>query len=339
MMKTYIYGAYGTGNLGDDALLKSALECYGTKDTITISYGKPFLEQEVNWIEHFEFIKKPEKYLNKGDKLIYAGGGLFWASSHADDMLYIAKAAHKKGCTIDIDRIGAQGVHCNPESAKSLFDLCGSISFRDQASVDLVSQLGLTERGVTKCDLALSINDIPNDPYFETSSFKIGINHSATPFFYDKEHQNKTLHVYHEITKHCPDVEFYHIPHTRHFNVISQNDVINGEYFWKFSGGRIHSIPFPDSVEELLKIYSSIDGFIGWRYHMLVLATLMGKPAAHLGQLGGHKYGAFATDHNLPKINFDASTKDIIASGVRFIRKVQNGKATVAKPLISPKSK
>ena len=262
-MKTFLYGAYGTGNLGDDALLKSALECYGTRDTIAICYKKPFLEQEVNWIEHFDFNKNPEKYLNKGDELIYAGGGLFWTSSHADDMLHKAQAANKKSCKIVVDRIGAQGVHCNLEAAKSLFDLCESISFRDKASVDLVRQLGLTEIGIAKCDLAMSINNLPIDSYFETESFKIGINHSATPFFYNKEHQEKTLHIYNEITNHCPDVEFYHIPHTRHFNVISQNDVINGEYFWKFSGGRIESIPFPNTVEELLSIYGSINGFIG----------------------------------------------------------------------------
>ncbi|MDI6814063.1 MAG: hypothetical protein QMD99_22870, partial [Rhizobiaceae bacterium] len=151
----------------------------------------------------------------------------------------------------------------------------------------------------------------------------IAINHSATPFFYDEAHRRKALHIYSELSERFSDtVDFHYLPHTRHFNVISQNDVIYGEYFWQASRGRIEPIPFPRTVEELLNHYSMMSGVIGWRYHLQVTATLFGIERAFLGQRGGHKYGAFAREHKIPQIDFDKPTSEIIASSGRFVTSV-----------------
>lgn len=331
-MTTYLYGAYGTGNLGDDALLKSALECYGKQDTYAICYRKPMLEAPVDWIEHFEFVGNPNKYLKRGDRLIFAGGGLFWAFSHADVMANLATYASRLGCLILVDRIGTQGVNCNIEAARALFELCEEISVRDQASARILKDLQITDRAIVKNDLVLYLKDIPIPKSSLVDVTKIGINHSVSPFFFDPKHRDKTLHIYSRILDLVPEVQFYYIPHTRHFNVMCENDIITGEYFWKASNGRIESLPYPKSVEEWLKQYNELSGVMGWRFHMQVIATLLGKPAAHLGQLGGHKYGAFASENGLPQINFDAPIEAIIASAVRYVRLVESGTAKIAKP-------
>lgn len=317
-MATYLYGAYGTGNLGDDLLLKSALEQHSGEDCKVISYGRPFMENAPDYIDHFEFIRNPNKYLSPGDTLAFAGGGLFWAASHAEDMANAAAIAKRNGCNVRIERIGAQGVHCNIDAATRLCSTASFISVRDVNSVDLMSRLGVTDRAVYEPDFVLALKDVPKRRVTERPA--IAINHSATPFFSDEGHRRKALHIYSEVSAaFAGEVDFYHIPHTRHFNVMSQNDVVFGEYFWQASKGRIQAIPFPKTVEELLQHYAGMSGVIGWRYHLQVTATLFGIPRAFLGQVGEHKYGAFAREHKLPMIDFDKPTADIIASAKRFV--------------------
>jgi polysaccharide pyruvyl transferase WcaK-like protein len=320
-MKTFLYGAYGTGNLGDDALLKSALNLYKDEQPKVVSYGKPLLSDEIPWIDHFEFIKNPENFLKKGNKLIFGGGGLFWTASHGDVMAQLAIKASELGCEVAIDRIGVQGVHSNIEAAKILFRLSKQSTVRDQASVDILKQLGITENVVARGDLVSFLENVSTSSHFKDAKFRVGINHSATPFFYDESHRNKTLEIYKKVATAFPDIDFYYLPHTRHFNVICQNDVIFGEYFWKATRGKITPLHFPSTVEELFKYYRGMSCVIGWRYHLLVIADLLKIPAAYLGQPGAHKYGAFAKENNLPQINFNLPVDTIVASASRFIQK------------------
>jgi polysaccharide pyruvyl transferase WcaK-like protein len=338
-MTTYLYGAYGTGNLGDDALLKSALECYGTEDTYAVCYRKPFLRDSVRWIAHSEFTDNPTAFIKKGDRLILAGGGLFWSAAHADVMADLAVKAKKIGCAFLADRIGVQGVHFNPDAARTIFELCDEITVRDHESVKVLKDMNITDRAVARSDLVLYLKDLPTSRRDAKSVTRIGINHSVNPFFYDESHRRKTLQIYSKLADAFPHVKFVYIPHTRHFNVISENDIITGEYFWKFSNERIESLPFPKDVEGWLREFSKLSGVIGWRFHLMVVATVLGKPAAYLGQLGGHKYGAFASENGLPQINFDAPLEAIIESATRYVEMVENGTAVIAKlPLDRPPS-
>lgn len=320
----YLYGAYGTGNLGDDAILKGALGLHGKENCSIIAYGRPLLNEEIDFIDHFEFIENPEKYLKRGDKLIFAGGGLFWAASHAEVMRKCAEAARGIGCTVEVERLGAQGVHVAVEDARRLFELSDRISVRDRFSVDLLKQLQITDRASYEPDFALMLQERPARN-INKDRITVGISHSAVPFYHDERHRRKALHIYSELSKRYEDVcDFVYIPHTRHFNVIAQNDVIYGEYFWQASKGRIKALPFPESVEKLLEYYAGLDVVFAWRYHALVLATITGASAAFLGQPGGHKYGAFAKEHGLPQINFDLQPIEVIASAGRLVDRVRN---------------
>ncbi|KAA8607351.1 polysaccharide pyruvyl transferase family protein [Salipiger aestuarii] len=319
-MTVFLYGAYGTGNLGDDILLKSALESH-PGDTRVIAYGRPFLKHPQDWIDHDAFIADPKAWLSQGDRLIFAGGGLFWAASHADVMRNCARAAREVGADVSIERIGSQGYHMNEEAVKELMSLSSSITVRDEHSAQILREAGMTDRARYEPDFALVMQDVPALAPSERCS--IGFNHSATPFFHDPEHRKKALHIYGQLALQNPDVDFFHIPHTRHFRVMSQNDVVFGEYFWNASGGRIENVRFPDTVEELLGVYARMWGTMGWRYHLLATSLRMGIPTAFLGQMGGHKYGAISREHNLPQIDFDLTTGAIIGSANRFIDRVR----------------
>lgn len=321
-MATILYGAYGTGNLGDDLLLKGALLEHDCQDIKVVAYGKPFIEGFDDYIDHFDFINHPESFINKGDILAFAGGGLFWAATHCDDMLKVAKYAKSFGCQVFIKRIGAQGFHCNPDAVKELMSLCDSITVRDQNSVEILKSHDITEEASYLPDYVLTLSKCIDEkrkiPF--SGKVKIGINHSATPFYHDISHRKKALHIYSFISeKFKSEVEFYYLPHTRHFKCIDQNDVIYGEHFWNASNGLIKPLDFPETIDDLLGYYSMMDGVVGWRYHLLVLGTLFDCEVAHLGSLGGHKYGAFARENNIPQIDFDLSTNQIIQSFSRWI--------------------
>tara|TARA_B100001179_G_C18565910_1_gene392763 strand:- start:24 stop:1016 length:993 start_codon:yes stop_codon:yes gene_type:complete len=330
-MTTFLYGAYGTGNLGDDILLKSALQ-HHEKDTVAICYGRPFLEEQPQWIDHDAFIENPSEFISAGDQLIFAGGGLFWAASHADDMRKVALEANKIGADVSIERIGAQGVHSNIEAAQEMMAVCSRISVRDEHSVSLLKELNVTDAAIYEPDFAMVL-DIPERKMAEKPLF--GVNHSATPFFHDPDHRKKALHCYQVLVERFPDVDFTYVPHTRHFRVLNQNDVIYGEYFWNATGGRMANPCFPNTVEELLQLYSTLWGVVGWRYHLVATATRFGAPAAFFGQLGGHKYGAFASEHKLPQIDFNLETRQIIPSLTNFVNKAikANGSAEAYRAL------
>ena len=319
-MTTFLYGAYGTGNLGDDLLLKSALEVHGA-GTVAISYGKPFLRNPPPWIDHDAFIADPAAYLSAGDRLIFAGGGLFWAASHADVMRRCALAARSVGCDVSIERIGAQGYHSNEEAVKELMSLCSSITVRDEHSVQILAAAGMTDRAVYEPDFALILKDAPVRKLAVKCA--IGFNHSATPFFHDEQHRRKAIHIYAQLAIKHPDVDFIQISHTRHFRVMAQNDIVYGEYFWNGSGGRIANPPFVETVEDFLELYSRMWGTMGWRYHLLATSVRLGIPTAFLGQPGGHKYGALAREHSLPQINFDLPVEEILGSANRFVLRVK----------------
>jgi hypothetical protein len=327
-MKNYIYGAYGTGNLGDDLLLMGAIKEHSGEDIEVVSYGIPYTNGVNNYIDHFEFINNCEKYVRKGDRVTFAGGGLFWAASHAEDMYDIARKSIKNGADVRIKRIGAQGFHCNIDAVRKLMELCSFISVRDINSVQILKEYNITNKAVFEEDYVLTLKEEVNKikeqkKHSHSSKIRIGINHSATPFFHDEKHRKKTLHLYSTIAdEYKKNCDFYYIPHTRHFNVIDQNDIINGEWFWKCSNGLITPFSFPKSTDELLNMYSQMDAVIGWRYHLLVLGNLFELKTAFLGSPGGHKYGAFALENNIPQINFDLSTSDILGSMRRWINRM-----------------
>ena len=325
-MTIFLYGAYGTGNLGDDLLLKGALLDNRGKDVAIVAYGKPFIGGVDKYIEHFDFIKNTSKYLKDGDVLNFAGGGLFWAKTHCDDMLSVAKFAISVGCVVKISRIGAQGFQCNIPAVKELFSLSNDSSVRDYNSVEILNQYEITDNVYYQPDYALTLNEyaksICNYNNLNVKK-KIGVNHSATLFYHDFEHRKKALHIYSHIAeKYDGQVDFYYIPHTRHFNCIDQNDVLYGEHFWQASKGKITPILFPSSIDKLIEIYSNMDGIIGWRYHLLVLGVLLGVKPAFLGDIGGHKYGAFSRENNIPQIDFSLNTNQIIQSYSRWINNI-----------------
>ena len=337
MKKIILYGAYGAGNLGDDLILRGALTKYQKGPKIkVICYGKPQI-RDFNFeiVDVFEFRKNTEEHLKDAALLIFAGGGLFWAVSHIQEMLKIAEKARDMNVPVEIERLGSQGFHSDKVSVKSFLDIPSKISFRDKNSVDLLTRHKIIEEGRAKVEKDFAtLNNFENigiSDKVETNEdvVNVGINHGATLLHGDEVYRRIFFRILNEVIRLVgPKYRFFHIPHTRHYKVLSQNDVIFGEYFWLFTGGRVNSLPFPDSVEDLISYYKGMDCTLSWRFHMLVTSTFLNIPAACFCQDGEHKYRAFSVENKLPIINMKKSEKEIILSMVRFI-KLNNKKARI----------
>jgi len=311
----FLYGAYGTGNLGDDLILRSVLDLYKDRPTTVVAYGAPKLEERIQFILHHEFVRSTREYVSPGDELVFAGGGLFWADVHIGEMCTCAEEVLKAGGTVRMERAGAQGVEIDPQLSKRLLSLCSRVTVRDRESVEIVNRLDPKIKCEYERDFVFELKS-EFSPLRRESKLVIGLSHSAQSFFHDAKHREKTIELYSRVAKASQSfAEFVYVPHVRHYNVISENDVIFGEYFWQGSGGLIRSLPMPENIIELVNIYRGLDGLVAWRYHALVLAVRAGIPTAYVGDIGENKYTALANEYNLRKIDFSQSV-DALAGAV-----------------------
>lgn len=321
----YIYGAYGAGNVGDDMLLKAALEYHEQFDTPikVVAYGKPLLTNHVEWIDHFDFIKNKQKYLNSTTSLHFCGGGLFYASSHCDVMLALARYQKNIGGPVHLEKIGAQGFHCNVKAVKELFQIVNSNSVRDQMSVDILKRHDVCDHAVVDIDYVLTL-DKNKITYEKPQEIVIGINHANTQFFYDREHRLKTMEIYTKLAKQFHGkIKFVYFPHVLHYKVKSQNDMYNGRCLQKYSEGLIEYLDFPRDVESALTTFSKFSGAIGWRYHLFVLAKLFNIPGIFVGQPDENKYNAIVNDNNFNFVNFNDDIDCIVDQLEILCKKIQ----------------
>jgi polysaccharide pyruvyl transferase WcaK-like protein len=322
-MVTFVYGAYGTGNLGDDLLLKSALQQHSDEECRVVAFAKPLLRDDIPYITNAEFIQEPGKFLGREDVIVFAGGGLFWSDEHIRIMRSIAEVASSVGCGVGVERIGVQGVNFDVEAARRFFSLASWITVRDANSVNLLRRLDITHRAAYEQDFALVMDYSPTRN--RTIRPRVGINHSAVPFVHDEKHRLKALEIYGELSRQLENVDFVHVPHTVHFTQSDQNDLFVGEQLQEYSGGRIVPLPFPKFAEDLVDIYSGLTAAIGWRYHLNVLSTFVGIPSAVVCQDDEHKYRAFATENKIPLFDFDNEIEQLLPKLIDFVSRSVRG--------------
>nr|WP_320196956.1 polysaccharide pyruvyl transferase family protein [Agrobacterium rosae]MDX8316899.1 polysaccharide pyruvyl transferase family protein [Agrobacterium rosae]MDX8316928.1 polysaccharide pyruvyl transferase family protein [Agrobacterium rosae] len=283
-----------------------------------MAFGRPQLREDVPFLPNDEFVKDVAKLVTRDDRIIFAGGGLFWSDEHIRIMLSIAERARSNGCEVRVERVGAQGIHLDLEASRRLLSLCSFISVRDANSVDLLRRLNVTHRAFYVQDFVLDLDY--NAEQSRLSRPTIGINHSATPFFHNPSHREKALQIYTDLAQELSDLDFVYVPHTVHFSQADQNDESVGEAFHRNSDGRIQTLPFPAHAEDLIDYYSGLTVAIGWRYHLNVLCKFVGIPSAIVCQDDEHKYRAFGIEHRLPIFNFDESTENLVRDIRGFIR-------------------
>ncbi len=315
----YLYGAYGIGNLGDDLILLGALQDYALDSVRIVCYGKPSINVDVDWISESDFKNRKEFFLKENDLLVFAGGGLFWADVHIYEMLDLARCAKKVGAKVYLQKVGFQGLHLAPDAVKELCNIADAITVRDFDSICLARNWFIDSNITHSPDFVFSLKEYVDkkrktiqEKKLEVRP-KIGINHSNVNFYHVKEHRDRALDLYAQVINNYHEkIDFVYIPQVRHKNVIAQNDILYGEYFWQKTKGAIGTLSFPKNVDDLLNIYCELDAIIAWRYHSLVLGNVLDIPTLLFADMNRDKYQSFAKENAIPHIDFNLNDNQIL---------------------------
>jgi hypothetical protein len=323
--KRFLYGAYGAGNLGDDLILRAALAQYwkseDTHESLrVISFGRPQLQKYPEFMLQPSALENSQNLFSADSTLHFCGGGLFWDASHCDEMLRLAEAQRLAGGSVYVERIGAQGFHCNPGAVRSLLELAGTVSVRDQNSVDLLRRYGVFENATREEDFVLTLKINRAKFIQKTALPTIAINHAPTLFYSDVEHRIKIIRFYTALAREFSGkVQFVYLPMVRHRWCIDQNDVLVGEEISVGSGGLVRTCPPFDTAEALLECFPKFVAVVGWRYHLFVLAKLHGIAACFFGEMEEHKYLAFVKENNMSLVDFNLPEDESMMNLSSFI--------------------
>lgn len=324
-----LYGAYGAGNLGDDLILKAALERHWKPadgqetSTRVVCYGPPRVKVLPPLILQRAALQDPDRLFGPDTSLHFCGGGLFWTAEHCDEMLHLAKSQTRAGGHVFVERIGTQGFHCAPDTVRELLGLASRVSVRDKNSADLLVRYGIYDKAIVEHDYVLCLtarrhrDDVPAGPPI------VAINHSPTLFYSNPAHRAKVIRLYTSLARACgSSVRFVYLPMVRHYRCIEQNDVVVGEELSVGSGGLIETLSPFETVEDLLDYFPRLSAVIGWRYHLMVLAHLHRIPGCFVGEFDEHKYAAFAKENDMGLVDFNQDESHAIAALRDFLTRI-----------------
>ena len=271
--KTYALGAFGTLNIGDDAILEGMHQ--SELNLVPIAHTSFCRHDPLNISSVLSAqIFKPE------DTLILGGGGLFYSMEAIKHWLLIARNAVDAGANFEIRAVGFESYEDDWRSeAIELFGLASKITFRSKTSIDLFGEYFDFEASYEK-DYATNLKPQYVPPLKKVfQKKKVGI--VTTGSLGDDYEDLITL-----INKNR-QIDFFHMPHSRSPLGWENNDFVVGEYIFTNINKVFHQEPvnFYCSTGELdlqkaLDMYSEMDAVISYRFHGVIFADFFDLPCA-----------------------------------------------------------
>jgi hypothetical protein len=318
----YVFGAYGTNNLGDDAIYEGIKKEIG--DVIQIYVNKSNVSNSV-W--YADLLENKYNFSNDADELIIGGGGLFHSRNAIVDYVKIVDKALITKMEVSIQGVGVEGLQDDYLiEAKELCSRCSKIVVRSKKS-QILLQEKLNIKSELRKDFAYNIKENSiTIPSFENNLPIIGF---ITGGNEDKESIEKISNIIEFFTVGGGVVaNFLHIPHSKSYVNYKNNDVVTGEIIWSNISiyhanreGRYKIMPFVSSPQQLLSIYQQVDGIIGCRYHSMIFSEMMKKPL--LGFISGLKTQSYFDENqrdNSRGINFNLPVETLINETKNFIK-------------------
>lgn len=312
---TYIFGAFGTNNIGDDAILFGAHKKY----TNLGDKVHPIYVNKLVWpnaLCYDSFLQEDRVHFKAPGRLLIGGGGLLHCQGAVQDYIKLASIAIEDGLSVEIQAIGTEGVSptCTyvPE-VKQLCALASQITVRTKCSQNILRGLGI-KSSLTQ-DFAYQLRpSIPGIKYAKPmfpDGITIGIVTSSTEDYTSYTELQDLIRAY---TIGPSPINFLHIPHSRAYVDPRNNDVICGEWLWSsiyiYHADReshYKQAPYSDTLTTL-GIYKSLDALITWRFHGLVFSELVNKPC--LLAAPSYKNMSYVQDTNRKDLIVKSTTLD-----------------------------
>jgi polysaccharide pyruvyl transferase WcaK-like protein len=299
--RVFAYGSFGSNNVGDEAILEGILRLYPK--------CRQFYSNKLR-TGRGEFAQtaiKTQGYFRPGDYLIIGGGGLLYDRPTVSLMADLAQTAKRAGAIVDILRLGCEAAQNSYASEiRRLVSQARRVTVRSSESREIMQRM-LGRDFPVEFDFAfllrpetLALPRLLND---ETT---IGIVTASTSL---ADIQAIAGVIKTHTKKASRRLRFVHIPHSRSYFNLENNDRITAEEIW--TSAEMHHAWDETAFEPLaydgdqlrvLKRYKSLDGIVSSRYHGLVFAKLTETPALALGS-NLIKLQGFLRDHASPLLS------------------------------------
>lgn len=331
--RIFAYGSFGSNNVGDEAILEG-IRCLYPR-CVQFYSNRP----RNGAGDHAQTAIKTPGYFRPGDYLIIGGGGLLYDRPTVTLMADLARAARLAGATVDVLRLGCEAAQAGyVAEIKRLLSHARHVTVRSSLSRALMQRL--TGRILpVEADFAFllrpevlayprQLREVPTIGLVTATSSLAEIRALAAIV---RVHAGKPEEA----------LRFVHIPHSRSYFNLENNDRITGEEIW--TSAHMHHaaddtafepLPYEGDPRRLLAFYKTLDGVVSARYHGLVFAALAEVPAL---ALGSHllKLQGFIADHPSPLLA--ATTTDQLSADfpafmkiVRATRSLRQGETAQA---------
>ena len=318
----YAFGAYGTGNLGDDAIFQGLVNNVSPEEVIQVYVNVPSYPKN---LDYDDMLRDKNLLINPNDILIIGGGGLFYNKLNLINMNRLADIALKYRMKIQIRGLGCEG---NAQNEKSLIQsLCSKASLievRSKESKRILEGYNI-DKVILKKDFAYDLKpDIESAkkifPEFNPNYPIVGISTGG-----NQDDIDKLSYIVRYLT--FRGVNILHIPHCRHYTDRYGNDVITGEILWSniaiWCGERLNNfklLPYVKKPEILLGVYHLVDAVIGMRYHSFIFSEIAHKPI--FGLTSGSKSTNYFIEHpGKSYLDMDNSKEKLLEKIKEFIER------------------
>lgn len=320
-MIKYAHGAYGSNNNGDNAIFEGMRK---EIPNIKQLYLNKTLEPKS--LCYGDIIDGRTEFDNEANELIIGGGGLLYHKGAVETHIKLAEIAISNGMRVSIQGLGCEDI--KPEyynEVQKLASLASYISVRSKRSQELLSSLNI--RSNLRKDFAYNLEGFKlTDIKIPENKRKGVLNIGLTTNTIVGENFDKLCAIIRELLW---DVNIYHIPHSKAYVSIDNNDIITGNKLWS-SIDVYHSdrenwftlLPYYNVPNNVLTMYSQLDAIIGFRYHSFIFAELNNKPC--FGFTTGDKFETYFKEKNSNSyIDFNEPFDIILDKTRAFIKSIK----------------
>ena len=311
--KVLVVGAYGTGNLGDEAILSGILNHLKVEKKVSEKEILVFSRdpKETRRIHGVNSRCKNLSDLLKSDEVIIGGGELFQNQGNMvlkySLLGLLAKIFRKRlsffavGVSSDINFLGKLLM-------RIVFRFADSISVRDKESKRRLLDLGIKKRIVRVSDPAFYVTPISQVAASlllkgEGVRYEKGVIQIA---FVSQNLGNNELHltfleVLKEILDNNSDVQIIFVPFTHHVDKPLDRDLLYGEWLGnKLKNDRFKVLKNRYTPDQIMGIMGLMGLVVSTRLHPLIFAAKMN--VASIGMDLFDKTRSFCFSHNIPLV-------------------------------------